>query len=101
MWNKVWEKVFRENEWGKYPSESLIRFVARNFYKADDRFAVKILEVGCGTGANLWYMLREGFSAATSTKSFKNRNGYKRLLGGDIFGYTRRYYEPSFSRCEF
>ncbi len=62
MWNKVWEKVFRENEWGKYPSESLIRFVARNFYKADDRFAVKILEVGCGTGANLWYMLREGFS---------------------------------------
>ena len=62
MWDNAWEKVFRENEWGKYPGESLIRFIARNFYKAKDRSAVKILEVGCGPGANLWYMLREGFS---------------------------------------
>ncbi len=59
-WDQVWEKVFQENEWGKYPDESFIRFVARNFYKKE-RAQVKILEVGCGPGANIWYMAREGF----------------------------------------
>lgn len=62
MWDPVWEEIFRSQEWGKYPSEDLIRFVARNFYKATDRAAVRLLEVGCGPGANLWYLAREGFS---------------------------------------
>lgn len=62
-WDPVWEKLFRENAWGKYPSEPLIRFVARNFYGAPDRSAVKIFELGCGPGANMWYVAREGFSA--------------------------------------
>jgi Methylase involved in ubiquinone/menaquinone biosynthesis len=61
-WDEVWESLFRECEWGKYPSEPLIRFVARNFYQASDRSQVRLLEVGCGPGANLWYMAREGFS---------------------------------------
>jgi len=61
-WDDVWEKVFVEHEWGKYPSEDLVRFVARNFYKAPDRSAVKLLEVGCGPGANLWFAAREGFA---------------------------------------
>ncbi|MGE5423465.1 MAG: class I SAM-dependent methyltransferase [Ignavibacteriales bacterium] len=61
-WEEVWEKVFREQEWGKYPGEDLIRFTARNFYQVPDRSAIKILEVGCGPGANLWYLAREGFS---------------------------------------
>jgi len=59
-WDKVWDKVFQELEWGKYPGESLIRFIARNFYKRD-RKNTKLLEVGCGPGANVWYMAREGF----------------------------------------
>lgn len=59
-WDNVWEKVFRENEWGKYPAESLIRFMARNFYKKE-RKKVRVLEVGCGTGANIWYLAKEKF----------------------------------------
>ncbi len=27
-----WENIFSNKEWGKYPSENLIRFIARNFY---------------------------------------------------------------------
>lgn len=61
-WSPVWEDVFRGHEWGKYPPDDLVRFVARNFYKDRNRKEVKILEVGCGPGANLWYMAREGFS---------------------------------------
>lgn len=62
-WDPVWEKVFKDQEWGKYPPEGLIRFIARNFY-ARDRTKVKILEVGCGPGANIWYMAREGFAVS-------------------------------------
>jgi ubiquinone/menaquinone biosynthesis C-methylase UbiE len=61
-WDEVWEKLFAENVWGKYPSEALIRFVARNFYGAPNRGGVKLLELGCGPGANMWYAAREGFS---------------------------------------
>lgn len=59
---ELWEKVFQENEWGKYPSIPVIRFIARNFYQAQNRETVKILEIGSGTGANLWFCAREGFS---------------------------------------
>ena len=62
-WDNIWDEVFRSQPWGKYPSEDVIRFVARNFYKAPDRSSVKILEVGCGPGANLWYIAKERFAA--------------------------------------
>lgn len=61
-WDETWEKIFTTQEWGKYPSEDLIRFIARNFYKSPKRHVIKILEVGCGTGANIWYLAREGFT---------------------------------------
>lgn len=59
-WDPVWEEVFRSQEWGKYPPECLIRFIAGNFYEMD-RPGTRLLEVGCGPGANVWYMSREGF----------------------------------------
>jgi SAM-dependent methyltransferase len=62
-WDSIWEDIFATQDWGKYPPEELIRFTARNFYKAPDKNAVKFLELGCGTGANMWYLAREGFSA--------------------------------------
>ena len=62
-WDPIWERVFSSQAWGKYPGEDLIRFVARNYYSAPDRAAVRILEVGSGTGANLWFLAREGFAA--------------------------------------
>ena len=57
----MWEDVFNSREWGKYPAEDLIRFIARNFYSSLNREEVKILEVGCGPGPNLWYLAKEGF----------------------------------------
>jgi len=59
--NNIWDKLF-QREYGKYPAEHLIRFVAANFYKRK-RESVRILEVGCGPGANVWYLSREGFDA--------------------------------------
>jgi SAM-dependent methyltransferase len=48
-----------------YPNEELLRFMGRNFFGIPrvQRGAVKILEAGCGSGANLWMIAREGFDA--------------------------------------
>ena len=58
----LWETMFSTRAWGRYPSEDLIRFIAQRFYGRQPRSDVRLLEVGFGTGANLWYFAREGFS---------------------------------------
>jgi SAM-dependent methyltransferase len=60
--DRIWEDIFNSRPWGKYPAEELIRFVAGNFYGVSPRHSVKLLEVGFGIGANLWYAAREGFT---------------------------------------
>ena len=62
-WDPIWEDIYSTREWGKYPPEELVRFVARNFYASPDRSKVKMLDLGCGTGAATWYVAREGFGA--------------------------------------
>jgi len=57
----LWEEIFSTRAWGRYPPEDLIRFCAQRFYALQPRSDVKLLEVGFGTGANLWYFAREGF----------------------------------------
>ncbi|GAA7176024.1 hypothetical protein HpCK101_30880 [Helicobacter pylori] len=76
---KIWENIFSQKEWGKYPSENVIRFIARNFYNVQDRSKINILELGFGTGANLWFCAKEGFSVSgiewskTGVERFKAR----------------------------
>jgi SAM-dependent methyltransferase len=63
-WETVWDDIFASREFGKYPSEHLIRFVARNWYAVPDRSQVRLLDLGSGPGAGTWYMTREGFSVS-------------------------------------
>ena len=56
-----WTKVHAEKAWGTYPSEEVVRFTARNYFK-QQRNSVNILDLGCGTGANSWFLAREGFN---------------------------------------
>ena len=60
----IWDDVFRSRSWGKYPKEELVRFIARRYYGAPDRSAVRILDLGCGYGAATWYLAREGFAVS-------------------------------------
>lgn len=62
MWDKGWDDLFTRKIWGKYPPEEVVRFVARNFFAVPERKSVRILEIGCGPGAVLWLLTREGFS---------------------------------------
>jgi len=63
-WDPAWETVYRTQAWGQYPSEHVIRFVARRWYRVADRSRVRLLDLGSGPGATTWYVAREGFSAA-------------------------------------
>jgi SAM-dependent methyltransferase len=49
----------------RYPNEELCRFMGRHYFgvPSERRQDVRILELGCGSGANLWMIAREGFSA--------------------------------------
>src|SRR5258708_2265107 len=86
-WDSVWEQVFTSQPWGKYPGEDLIRFVARHFYGRQERHAVRFLEVGSGTGANLWYIAREGFAAFGIEGSAAAAELARRRLGAECPGW--------------
>ncbi len=47
----------------RYPNEALIGFLAANYFRrsAAERKNTRILELGCGSGANLWLIAKEGF----------------------------------------
>jgi len=45
----------------KYPNEELCRFIGRKYSTIKNKKKIKILEVGCGPGGNLWMLANEGF----------------------------------------
>lgn len=59
-----WEQIFASRGWGSYPPEELVRFMARSFGVTPDKSAISVLEVGCGPGPNIWYLVREGYTVA-------------------------------------
>ena len=61
-WDPTWESIFASRPWGAYPPESIVRGVMRQYGGMSDRSLVRALDVGCGPGANTWFLAREGFS---------------------------------------
>lgn len=105
-WDDSWEIVFQNQEWGKYPPEELVRFIARNYYKVSDRKKVQFLDLGCGTGAATWYLAREGFStfgidgSETAIKKAKQRFLDENLAGNFKVGdFIQLDYPNAFFDC--
>lgn len=61
-WDSKWEDIHQSRPWGAYPSEPLVRFVCNNMLTRAAGNELYILEIGCGTGANLWFLAREGIN---------------------------------------
>ncbi|MDJ0677009.1 MAG: class I SAM-dependent methyltransferase [Calothrix sp. MO_167.B42] len=57
----IWEEKYSQGHSQRYPWDTVVSFVFRNYPRYKQRHEVKILEVGCGTGSNLWFAAREGF----------------------------------------
>ena len=66
----------------RYPNEELCRFMGRNFFSLslEKRRDIKILEVGCGSGPNLWMIAKEGFDAYGMDISEKSLHLAKQML---------------------
>ncbi len=66
---KNWhEKLYAEQGFAaqrRYPNEELLRFMGAHYFGIEPaaRARMKILEVGCGSGANLWMIACEGYDA--------------------------------------
>jgi SAM-dependent methyltransferase len=60
----VWETKYAAGHAQRYPWDCIVSFVFRHAPRDRERRDVRVLEVGCGTGSNLWFAAREGFSVA-------------------------------------
>ncbi len=88
-----------------YPNESLIQFLASKYFirPMAERKAIRMLEVGCGSGANLWMMAKEGFDTYGIDSSRKGiklaRNHLKEKWGVsatlDLGSFTELPYAKS------
>ncbi len=60
--NKDWNTEYEEKglrAQRMYPNEALLQYMGSNGLLSGDK-SLKILEIGCGSGANLWMMAKEG-----------------------------------------
>tara|TARA_B100000686_G_C16390233_1_gene762057 strand:+ start:32 stop:727 length:696 start_codon:yes stop_codon:yes gene_type:complete len=78
-----WEKIHASRPWGIHPSEDLVRFVTRQYGRKINRPELHVIDIGCGPGANLTYLAREGFklagidASATAIETIRKR--FKKL----------------------
>lgn len=105
MFDTMWEKLHQELVWGEYPSEEVIRFIARNYYQKK-RNQIKILDMGCGSGAIAWYLVREGFNtygydgSKTAIEKVENRFKEEQLTGSfRVADANDTGYEPEYFDC--
>jgi cyclopropane fatty-acyl-phospholipid synthase-like methyltransferase len=66
-----------------YPNEELLRFFGQYYFglSSEERKQTRVLEVGCGSGANLWMIAREGFEAHGVDLSREGLALCERMLG--------------------
>lgn len=102
-WDKRWNTFYEEGGGNEYPDPAIIRFVARNYYKIKPRSSVNILDLGCGKGANLWYLAREGFSgygidgSNASIKHVEEKLNQENLTANLVVGdFIKLPYEENF-----
>ena len=85
----IWEKKYQDGHCQKYPWDMVVSFIYRHAPRSLKPSEIKILEVGCGTGSNLWFAAREGFQVAGIDASKSAINNAKRRfkkegLNGDL-----------------
>ncbi len=67
----------------RYPNSALISEIASHYFRFDSekRNQIRILELGCGSGANIWMVADEGFDAYGIDFSQKGLDYCETILG--------------------
>lgn len=102
--NLVFDQQYKEKGFAKqrrYPNEQLIQFLAANFFpiQKDQRKDVNILELGCGSGANLWMIAREGFNTFGQDISGTAIDLCRQML--QTYGVTANLMVGNFKKLEY
>lgn len=86
----IWEEKYAAGHMEKYPWDTVVSFVYRNYPRLKKRSETQILEVGFGTGSNLWFAAREGFCVAGIEGSQSAvRTAQERFLSDGLEGDLR------------
>lgn len=112
MLQKIWdEKYSAGDSLNRYPWDKIVSFVCRYHNREKPRNETRILELGFGSGCNLWFCAREGFDcygvegsaiAVEHAKSWFKHDGLKADLRiGDFspLDFESDYFDIAFDRC--
>ena len=61
MINPAWQENYRRGRYNRYPYDSIVSMIMRQFAHAEDRRGVRLLDLGCGGGNNLRFIQEQGF----------------------------------------
>ena len=101
----AWQEWHIKGFGPRYPHEKLIQFSLRNFPNKDLRQGVKVLDVGCGGGADIVFFAQEGFdvygvdiapSGLSYTKTRLDRfhlNANLKLESADVLEFPNEYFD--------
>jgi SAM-dependent methyltransferase len=84
----IWNRLYADGLEDRAPYDCIVTFVHRN-KPNKERSETRILEVGCGTGNNVWYLAREGFNMSAVDASpvaiaYANRRLAEENLQADL-----------------
>ena len=61
-YDPVWDQIYEAGaQLNRYPFSSIVTFLYRYAPRDRARSDIRVLEIGCGAGNNLWFAAREGF----------------------------------------
>ena len=100
--DETWEQLYAAGtHLNRYPWDAVVSFVFHNRPRDKTPAETRILEVGCGTGSNLWFAAREGFAVAgadgsRSAIAYARKRFDEDRLSGDlqVMDFTAPYPWP-------
>ena len=99
----IWESKYSKGHRQLYPWDVVVGFVFKNFLNKKPKKNIHILELGFGTGSNLWFAAREGFSvfgiegSKTAVSIAKRRLKLEKLSGDLRLGdFTKLPFKSDF-----